>query len=485
MAVSINNPWAAGAVVLDQRPFEAFYERQMARQQAKNDALDNYFKDLNKNITTTGMRSQDVPMLLQKNKDWQEHAIQNKAAIANPKLDNGEAYRKYMAGYQEQMALTNESKAAQKNKEELGKMKFNKDFSYVFEDPNVINDIEADDLPIGDPRRRPLDITSLALPPKPIGTKEKEELSKYIIGEVKPDKIRGVPINVGGFQTQTPITHQYSDTNKQVFGQRAADVYDTDKSWRVYANQLFKDAMHDPVKYHQLNNIYKKHYGNDIDSPKEAFVAQTIADHDIKSIEYEKGEDKWGLEQAKERLSHGYRLSEMEARQALKDKSAGEQNTIIDNLYEGLKDDAKKDVRKYEPGTGKPYNQYEMKASGAVKNMFAVKNSSGHTVYPDAVRFSEDFSTVTPIFYEHYRDEKTGKELPEVVKTKDNRAKVISDLSQPMREPEFKERWKKEIMGAQAYGKQLSKGVPNSNKPKTVMQGGHIYHLNEATGEYE
>jgi len=485
MAVSINNPWAAGAVVLDQRPFEAFYERQMARQQAKSDALDNYFKDLNKNITTTGMRSQDVPQLLQKNKDWQAHAIQNKAAIANPKLDNGAALREYMAGYQEQMALTNESKNAQKNKEELGKMKFNKDFSYVFDDPNVMHDIESDDLPIGDPRRRPLDMTSLTLPPKQIGTKEKDELSKYIVGEVKPDKIRGIPVSIGNFQTQTPITHQYSDANKQVFGQRASDVYDTDKSWRVYANQIFKDAMHDPIKYNQLNTIYKKHYGNDIDNPKEAFMAQIIADHDIKSIEYEKGEDKWGLEQARAKLAHGYRMTEQEARQALKDKSAGDQNTIINNLYEGLKEDAKKDVRKYEPATGKPYNQYEMKASGAVKNMFSVKNSSGHTIYPDAVRFSEDFSTVTPIFFEHYKDEKTGKELPDIVKGKDGRAKVISDLSQPMREPEFKQRWMKEIMGTQAYGKQLSKGTPAQNKPKTVIQNGHIYHLNETTGEYE
>ena len=70
MAVSTTNPWSAGAVVFDQRPFLAFYERQAARQQAKEDALDNYFRDLGKNVTSAGMRSQDVPVLLQKNKEW-------------------------------------------------------------------------------------------------------------------------------------------------------------------------------------------------------------------------------------------------------------------------------------------------------------------------------------------------------------------------------------------------------------------------------
>ena len=46
MATSTINPWSVGAVVFDQRSWMAFYERQMARQQAKEDALNNYFKDL-------------------------------------------------------------------------------------------------------------------------------------------------------------------------------------------------------------------------------------------------------------------------------------------------------------------------------------------------------------------------------------------------------------------------------------------------------
>ena len=76
MAVNYNiNPYQVGAVVFDQKPYLAFYERQKAKEDAKNDALESYFKDLNKNVTSTGMRSQDVPTLLQKNKDWQEHCI--------------------------------------------------------------------------------------------------------------------------------------------------------------------------------------------------------------------------------------------------------------------------------------------------------------------------------------------------------------------------------------------------------------------------
>src|SRR6266536_1454194 len=233
MAVSTVNPWAAGAVVLNQQPFMAFYERQMAKEQAKNDALENYFKDLNKNITSAGMRSQDVPSLLQKNKQWQDHYIQNKDAILHPQKDNGAAYSKYMSGYQDQLAVTNESKGAQKNAEELGKLKFNKDFSYVFDDPEITKSIESDALPIGDPNRKALDINSIAKPPKPKDMKDREAFSKYAVGELKPDEIRGTPINIGNFQTQTPVTNQYSDQNKKTIGQRAADVYDTDRNWRA------------------------------------------------------------------------------------------------------------------------------------------------------------------------------------------------------------------------------------------------------------
>lgn len=425
MAVSTINPWSGGAVVLDQRPFLAFYERQMAREQAKQDSLENYFKDLGKNITSTGMRSQDVPGLLQKNKEWQAHYMQNKAAILNPKLDNGAAYNKYMSGYQDQVALTNESKQAYKNKEELGKLKFNKDFSYVFDDPDIINKIAADDLPIGDPKRQPFDMTAAVLPPKPIGTKEKEEFTKYVLGDVKPDKIPGAPINIGNFQTQTPITHQYSEQNKKLFGDRAADVYDTDRNWRANAVQAFKEVQHNPVLHDQLNAIHKRYYGTDVDNPRDAFVAKTILDHDIKTMGYEKGENVFGREKAMEAIRFGHQKQ-------LKKSDQDAANSWVVNFWDQRISAAKSGQPKSLSDANSPLGRqlgYEIKPDAVL-----MKGLARNNVEPDAVYVTPD-NKIMPVFYKYKEDydPKTGKKIGTSIQTDANGNIEYDDqLSKPM-----------------------------------------------------
>lgn len=490
MAVSTINPWAAGAVVIDQRPFLAFYERQMAREQAKQDALENYFKGLDKNITSAGMRSQDVPALLQKNKDWQQHYMQNKSAILNPKLDNGAAYNKYMSGYQDQIALTNESKQAYKNKEELGKLKFNKDFSYVFDDPDIINKIASDDLPIGDPKRQAFDMTNAMLPPKPIGTKEKEEFTKYIIGDVKPDKIPGTPLNVGNFQTQTPITHQYSEQNKKIFGDRAADVYDTDRNWRANAVQTFKEVQHNPVLHNQLNAIHKKYYGTDVDSPRDAFVAKTILDHDIKTMEYQKGEDIYGRELAMENVRFGHQKQLKKEDQNILD------NWVV-NYWNQRFNDAKAEQPKAiiapDPNNPLTYKFKVVKQLNPDKIMNEALQNSG--VYPNEVYVTED-NKVLPVFYKYKEDfDEKGKKIGTSIQVDANGNKVVDEeLTRPLNLDQaylalgYKGQTKKELGGTMtgAYkGTAKDKYPLPAGKPKTVTQGGFTYTWNENTGTYE
>lgn len=483
MAVSTINPWSAGAVVLDQRPFLAFYERQMAREQAKQDALENYFKDLGKNVTSVGMRSQDVPGLLQMNKAWQDHYIQNKSAILNPKLDNGKAYNEYMSGYQNQIALTSASKDAYKKKEELGKLKFNKDFSYVFDDPDILKKIELDDLPIGDPRRQALDITTEMLPPKPIGIKEKEAFSKYAIGELKPDEIRGRPINIGNFQTQTPITYQYSDQNKKTIGQRAADVYDTDRNWRADAVKMFKEQVsRDPVLHDQLNIIHKRYFGTDVDSPREAFIAKTILDHDIRNIKYEKGEDVYGRQLALENVRFGHQKQ-------LKKEDQGVLDNWIVNYWGQRFADAKSKEPVPLPGPKTPTLTYKMGYQldpDQVMSEALKKNG----IYADEAYITGK-NKILPIYYKkekvYYEDGKLAG--IDIVKDENGNPVVDEALSRPMELDQaylsmgYKGQTKKELGGTMSGVYEGAK--KETNKPKRVIQNGHEYILNEKTGQYE
>lgn len=174
----------------------------------------------------------------------------------------------------------------------------------------------------------------------------------------------------------------------------------------------------------------------------------------------------WQLNKDKimEGLRHGNRIAEISFRDQLKNKSDAEQEDLMDELYDNLKQDALKNRKVYKTANGSSFDQYEVKTTEGMKNLFTKTDAKGHKIYPDVIRFSKDFSQVVPVFLEHYYDEATKSYTPEIVKDKNGDAKVLTDLSQPLLEPEFKQRWKKEIMGADAYGKSLK------NKQSTSKQ---------------
>jgi hypothetical protein len=173
-------------------------------------------------------------------------------------------------------------------------------------------------------------------------------------------------------------------------------------------------------------------------------------------------------------VNHGYRNAEIKLRDELKNRDESGQNDAMDELYDEVKKDALNNRIKYEPVEGQPYDQYQMKATPGMKKIFGVPDGKGHMIYPDDFRFSKDFTKVTPVYLEHSYDDKNNR-TEEVVKDKNNRAKVLMDLSKPILESEFKQRWKKEIMGAGAYGKTLKGGgqktsVPAENKVEDLRK---------------
>jgi hypothetical protein len=90
------NPYAVGAVVFDSTPYTNYFLRQEAEAKAKDEALGKYFQDLDKSLTPTGMRTQDIGGFIEKTKGLRQYYFANKDRIKNPSLDNGKAYNEYM-----------------------------------------------------------------------------------------------------------------------------------------------------------------------------------------------------------------------------------------------------------------------------------------------------------------------------------------------------------------------------------------------------
>lgn len=285
---------------------------------------------------------------------------------------------------------------------------------------------------------------------------------------------KSVPIDKG-FQTQTSV-FQFGNSPAQVYdhlinsmamhrtGRDAAYQWDKVPPAQVQATvDKYKSIPQE--KWDKMGIPAPQDLGNFTDNKADNYAKYLAMNYAINS-EPKEGkpiikENKsavmdWNLHKDKvmEGIRHGNRLAEISFRDQLKNASEEDQADKMDELYDSVKKDALSHPRPYKPANGPAYQQYETKVTPGLKKLFAVPNAKGHLIYPDAIRFSKDFGTVTPIFFEHYVDEK-GVPTMELIKDKNGQGAVIKDLSSPILESEFKERWKKEIMGAGAYSKTL------------------------------
>jgi len=301
------------------------------------------------------------------------------------------------------------------------------------------------------------------------------KMLKEAIGPKRTIYGKETPIE-GGLQFKIP-SYEYNNTPGQVkdYLLGSMGMHRTGRDAAFQWNQIPESEIENTIKQYQaLPKEYWERIGlsgpqdlmpKNPDNKAENFAAYQAMKYAIANepregkpeIRENKGAVlNWQLNKDKimEGLRHGNRMAEISFRESFKNKGDEEQNDAIDDLYDNLKADAVKNRIRYKPAGGEAYDQYLIKATEGVKKLFATTDNKGHLVYPDQIRFSKDFGTVTPIFFEHYVDDK-GNRTVEVVKDKNGNVKVEADLNKPILETEFKERWKKEIMGAGAYGKTL------------------------------
>lgn len=477
MAVNNNiNPYQVGAVVVDNRPYMQFMQQQMAQRQAKEAALDNYYRDLGKNVTPAGMRSQDVEGLTKKTNEWREFYSKNRDAIVNPKLDNGKAYTEYMGRYQDQLAHINTSKNELKIDEEFGKIKLDPNKSFILDDPTIIDKFQKHTLPLGDPNRQSLNLAEISTPPKPWDIKDREAYSKYLTTGLAFDEKPGRTENLPGFKTRTPIIKQYSDENLRVIGQRAMGAYDSDRALQFQTNKLTKDVMNDPALHNQLNSVYKRVYGKDAETPKELLAAQAILDENRKSTEYKEGKDEYGMQLALQKIKQADAKELIKYKKDIDPNDTDLTNAWVDRFLDLTVEEAKqKPKARFRYEGGKTVDEYDVPLDPTLSKALSFGKTD-----PDALRVDDNgkFRRIV------YLRDKDGNVL------KDQRGWNLIDKTYS--EPLISRTQVEVALGKKTltpknfnkYGEGKFPGKKES-KPKTVIQNGHTYTLNETTGEYE
>ena len=104
------NPYGRG-VALDFSSKPLAYAIQLEKEErAKDDALENYFRDVDKNVTSAGMRNVDVEDFNKQQLENKRFWIENKDSIKRPERDGGKAYTEYMRRINELFSFANQSK---------------------------------------------------------------------------------------------------------------------------------------------------------------------------------------------------------------------------------------------------------------------------------------------------------------------------------------------------------------------------------------
>jgi len=283
----INPPslYTAGAVKFDSTPSVNFYAQLMARQQAKRDALDQYYSKLMSDTEgrENQMRTSDIEQGWgQKFNDWQSFYMnpQNRKAILNPSKYGYEKVNKFNMMHQDLIA------DARKSTQELGKEKLINEHRISgkwFPTDSDVNEAHQISKSIYDPSRkivdtdpstgmqveRDPDVSYLSLNIPDVTPTEKNQMMKGAVGKIEPATVAGEPDKARGLITMTSA-YRPEDV-KSIATNYANNVAQN----RKFTNS-YERLMHDEATYHKYNEVFKKYFpeAGDIQTPAQMAAAE-------------------------------------------------------------------------------------------------------------------------------------------------------------------------------------------------------------------
>jgi hypothetical protein len=448
MALNIpNNLYSEGAVVFDSQPLANMYHQYTMRAQARDEALDDYFRNLNKTINPAGVRNQDIEGLTKKQNEWTQFYQQNKNAIKNPRIDNGKAYAEYQSRLQDMHNYIAQSKNASAISEDMAKARLDPNKGFMFEDDEVITKIGEHDKPLTDPTHKTLNIQELSIQPKPIDVKEWQAMQKSAAAGLKPsEEVEGISVDPATFDTVTKVRKKYSPEDLQAAGNRMKSFYQLDERVRRSAN---KNLLNSPNAA-ELNEVYKSVYGKNAETPADLLAAQTIQGLQTEGT-FEK-RTPGSLEQKKflERLKQSGRKELLGMRQQYKQMDKAQEGLWLDTYIGEMKRESELGPKgKYTYPTGQVVRESQIPVDALTAKALAREGSE-----PQAIRITDD-GKIRPIFYQ-IKDK-------QFVKLPNGEYAVDEVLSQPISMNTFKLNLSKHTQTAKQRAAEMS-GEPSSEK---------------------
>lgn len=462
-----NDLYTGGAAVFDSRPYVNFSAALMQRKQAKDEALDKYYNDLNKSINPAGVRTQDINGFMEKTNGMQTYWQQNKDAIKNPRLDNGKAQTEYQSRYQDIQGYVTSSK-----NEELKK----KPFVDMLADPDkrerisdkMLYDVHLHDLPLNDPNRKSFDITQEEFSPKLLSPEEFQKFNEGIGKGITQDKneILTTPDPNDRFSNIETTTARYSPEKLVAIGNDARDAYATNRrvAYTWDNTHPFKDwKQGHEQQFNKLNDIHRSIYGSDIRDNEDLYSA-TILQKKLEPTSTSKKADNWeardnrNFAQQKElegiRFAHGKELAQFRKSLGGSGDGGSDDDVWVEKYLDKLTSEADKSVT-YSPKSGTPTIEYVINLDPALKKALTVQ-VEGKQVEPNTLYFNKETGKYRPVYY---RTDKNYNPL-----TSGGKNLIMADVSKPITKEQLKLALGVKAVSATQRTKEMTNSQPQSKK---------------------
>lgn len=426
--------YSEGAVEFDSTPTTQLYSQILNRQQAKSEALDEYYRSQFKNVNPAGMRAQDIPVFTNKVNEWQKFYQQNREKIRNPRLDGGQAATEFNARMQDAMAAVQQSKSEQKKYE---------DIVPILRDPDkrsrlpeaFMGQLAEHEKPINDPTRKSLDIASLNYDAKPFDVAMQQKFLQGVQQGLKMDEqVTGVVTDPKTYTRKVTTTSSFGPEAKSAIQARSAGAYQSDPSFKSFIDQLANDWQ----AVDKYNKLYRQTFGKDISSPEDlgaAWSLNSIQDN----AEKQKIEADW---KAQQDYLHSKRLDLLNRRLAAEKAGEKAKEGWVNEHVNLLKEQALMGGKfQYKYRDGRVEEEYDIPMDAVIAKSLR-RGSGERAIEPDYLRYNPKTGKFRPVFGEYETVEITNSQgnkekISRLKKNPSGGFKVDEELSKPISEAQL------------------------------------------------
>lgn len=281
--MSLQNPstlYSGGQGVFDPYKGLQLHANLLAKKQAKEDALDAYYKKSLNDLTPAGMRNKDViGGWAQKADEWRNFAIKNKEYLLKPNLDNYRTVTEFNRQFKELQSEAEWSKQEAKDEQMLNEQRISGKWNPTEDDMEIAN---RKGLSIYDSNR----LDAMGKQPEMVnfsfnvpefdatymGKYDKNIIGKEKMGKTYDDtKARN---DKGSGQVFIPFTESYTPTQiKNMADKASVDVLSNKVAKKHFENLLYNSEWLD-----KANIALQSVYGKDaiVDNPSKAAAADQI-----------------------------------------------------------------------------------------------------------------------------------------------------------------------------------------------------------------